>query len=491
MTDLLQALPDFDVGKFSHLLPSLDRHHVTLSDLLTLDAVDIAKRAQVPPGEVRKLADAALGQLHAQLGIRKGPEGDKSENENENNIIHQQWETISTLDQGLDNALGGGIPTRYLTEIVGESGAGKTQFLLSLLLAVQLPADHGGLASRAVYISTEATLSTSRLSQLIRANPRVTTLPADQKPSLNRILTMQTPDLESQDHILRYQLPVAIKRHGIRIVVIDSIAANYRVEFDRKGGSGGGGLDFDAPESAQDRKAGGKAMAARRAHLIQLGAHLRDLARKENIAVVVANQVADRFFGGHAPPTVGSGYPVLRDDVSVSQPNDHISPASSRTLSTGVMSRTPSAGSSTAPPAVVIPPPQQQPHHHDPLTLDHQQRFFTGWGDVPVPPSQLKTPSLGLVWANQLACRIALTRDPGSGSGGWSQGAGMKGRRWMRVVFSAWCAPTDGKGVNFEIWGGGVRAVKDDGAQDGEVEAEGTEKSVKRARLDDIDDGTI
>jgi DNA repair protein RAD57 len=48
MTDLLQVLPDLDSKPYSHLLPSLDRALITTNDLLTLDAADVAKRAQLP-----------------------------------------------------------------------------------------------------------------------------------------------------------------------------------------------------------------------------------------------------------------------------------------------------------------------------------------------------------------------------------------------------------------------------------------------------------
>src|SRR5690606_29343826 len=81
----------------------------------------------------------------------------------------ESWPSlISTLDPDLDAALGGGIPTGRITEFAGESGAGKTQFLLSLCLAVQLPPPRG-LARQALYISTESGLSTSRLAQMLRA----------------------------------------------------------------------------------------------------------------------------------------------------------------------------------------------------------------------------------------------------------------------------------------------------------------------------------
>ena len=39
----------------------------------------------------------------------------------------------------------GGLLLRGITEIVGESSAGKTQLCLQLCLSVQLPIKHGGL----------------------------------------------------------------------------------------------------------------------------------------------------------------------------------------------------------------------------------------------------------------------------------------------------------------------------------------------------------
>lgn len=63
---------------------------------------------------------------------------------------------------------------------------------------------------------------------------------AHKKPSLDQIISVVTPDLESQDHILRYQVPVAIRRHKIGLVVLDSVAANYRAEFERPGANRNG-----------------------------------------------------------------------------------------------------------------------------------------------------------------------------------------------------------------------------------------------------------
>lgn len=118
--------------------------------------------------------------------------------------------------------------------LTANSGAGKTQFLLGLLLATQLPSPHG-LSRSALYISTESALPTTRLSQMLSTHPVLES--ANPKPSLDRVISIVTPDLESQDHILRFQLPVAIRRHNIGLVVLDSVAANYRAEFERPGAS--------------------------------------------------------------------------------------------------------------------------------------------------------------------------------------------------------------------------------------------------------------
>ena len=119
MTDLLQVLPDFETRPFSHLLPSLDSALITTTDLLTLEAPDVAKRAQLPAGELRKLVDALVPALHQQLGFGS----EVAEINGFSDALcapADSWRCISTLDDELDAALGGGIPPGYLVEVTGE-----------------------------------------------------------------------------------------------------------------------------------------------------------------------------------------------------------------------------------------------------------------------------------------------------------------------------------------------------------------------------------
>ncbi|KAH7413170.1 P-loop containing nucleoside triphosphate hydrolase protein [Cadophora sp. MPI-SDFR-AT-0126] len=451
MTDLIAVLPGFPTHQYVRLLPSLERHQVTTADLLTQDCTEIAKRASLPILDVKRLCNAVLDALQGSLGVQEdgnSVQGSSLLRKSGEDVVNC-WHTISTLDDDLDRALGGGIPTGHITEVTGESGAGKTQFLLTLLLAAQLPAPHG-LSSTVLYISTESALPTSRLSQLLGAHP--TLLAASPRPTLDAVISIVTPDLESQDHILRFQVPVAVKRHGIRLIILDSVAANYRAEFERAGGG-----------AASGHKSGAN-MAQRSSELVKLGQLLRELAREQNIAIVVANQVADRFSGAG-----GGSSPVLRRSTQSS-------PLARRSVPGGAMSDSSIGPTSSIPMATDT---GETPFRStmDPMSLDHQQRWFTGWGDDPYPSQlglkNLKTPSLGLIWTTQISCRIALIKRPVYGPSLVADEENERGepvlrkwRRWMKVVFAPHAAPS-GPGVQdaveFEIKGEGLAAKREKG----------------------------
>lgn len=352
---------------------------------------------------------------------------------------------------------------------------------MTLLLSAQLPVPQG-LGKGTIYISTEHPLPTQRLESILKFNPKFRNHTSP--PSLDRVFSIHIPDLETQEHILSYQLPVVVQSKDIGLVIIDSITSNYRAEVGMSRSDDGG-------------RSRGKALAARSIDLIKTGALLRNIARKYCCAIVVANQVLDRFEQRNiflAPECLlrtplSQGTRNRENKIEKEPVNDSLDLRASETVlarsSPLLLSKNSPSPSPSPIPNWPVSTLSQLPSTAllDPrLTLDYQLRFFTGWGDNENHRQEnSKTPALGLAWANQIACRIAIIREgsiintqsafseyddldtrklPESGLGGadWSR-RGL--RRWMRVVFSAW-APgvVEGdKGVEFEIWEGGLRAV--------------------------------
>ena len=65
--------------------------------------------------------------------------------EKKNKTISYPWMSDTVLLEWSINSLGG-ILTQGITEISGESAAGKTQLCLQLCITVQLPREQGGLS---------------------------------------------------------------------------------------------------------------------------------------------------------------------------------------------------------------------------------------------------------------------------------------------------------------------------------------------------------
>lgn len=141
MTDLATILPDFPTKPYSHLIPSLDRHGITVADLLSLDALEIARRATLPILDLRRLAQNVVHALQDDLNIGATTENDSSDGfftssnkygcgtcKRSGTDVLKGWDSISILDPTLDEAIGGGIPTGYVTEITGERWVDDSAF---------------------------------------------------------------------------------------------------------------------------------------------------------------------------------------------------------------------------------------------------------------------------------------------------------------------------------------------------------------------------
>ncbi|XP_072312798.1 DNA repair protein XRCC3 [Eucyclogobius newberryi] len=144
--------------------------------------------------------------------------------------------TLSSGCPVIDRLLGGGLPVGGVTELFGPSAVGKTQLALQFCLSVQYPRQHGGLDSGAVYVSTEDVFPSKRLQQLISEQwvlRRDVPLSLREQTSFSdRVFVEHAADLPSLLTCLSRRLVLLLSRGLVRLVVVDSVAALFRSEFE-------------------------------------------------------------------------------------------------------------------------------------------------------------------------------------------------------------------------------------------------------------------
>ncbi|WWC58013.1 uncharacterized protein I303_100548 [Kwoniella dejecticola CBS 10117] len=303
---------------------------------------------------------------------------------------------VSTGDEGLDRALGGGVRRGCLYELSGESASGKSHLALHLALAFQLPSlssSPGG----SLILTSERDLSTDRLVQLGQ-HLLVTHELSDHaqehraRDLLDNILTNRIADVEALEHTLNYVVPGILEsRTGgssepdsrgasssagtdsgqlpIRLLILDSITALFR-----------GSTNANQAPSAHNAIS----LAERSKHLCIIADLLKSLAVKYDLAVLVINQVSDVF--QRFPPPIANPLPLPL-------PNSQL-PAYSFSQSSQI--HTPIFTGLTD---------SQQPTEEAAMLYKTQSRWFSGENE-----SLKKEAALGIVWANAINVRIMLSR---------------------------------------------------------------------------------
>ena len=288
--------------------------------------------------------------------------------------------------------------------------------MLHLLLAVQLPAPVG-LSKAALYLSTESSLPTGRVTQLLAEHPILKRYTAQAHPktgtgiwpSLDNIYTREMNTLDVQERVMEQWVPLLIERKNIGLVIIDSLTGNYREEFSKTGYS-----------FKQNMVRRAKAMR-------KMGGLLREYARA-GVAVVVVNQVSDRF---RKDGLAISGTPR---SYALSSTQHVSSEAPKATTTRAIMASRLAQTQPTQTPSNTMLDDDRA------MKIALQEQYFSGWGDDPLNQENLKNPWGGIAWTKQLSCRIALIKklDRVTNDGSF--------RRWAKVVFCPW-APSSGPGV--------------------------------------------
>jgi len=286
---------------------------------------------------------------------------------------------------------------------------------------------------------------------MLLSQPQYTDLPPEGRPTTDKVYYIDAHTVEDQDHTVTFKLPEAVRRYDVGLIVIDSIAANFRVEF----------------QGASRKILGERAIA-----LAKLGKTLRKIAHDNGVTIICTNQVADRFDDDRtradklrliSSQGQGSSQTVPKQAsgrATHTQQNAN-APNSMQPPTTHPQKQLPAATQAPGG-SLQAPPSSHQARKEEIISLDFQQRFFTGWGDNGhnSPFEQLKTPALGLTWANQIDARIALkisdtlVRDAAKKGQGESESylrSLGKRRRHLKVVFAPWAAPTMDNGVEYDL----------------------------------------
>lgn len=168
----------------------------------------------------------------------------------------------------LDAITRGGLLTRGITEIYGESSVGKTQLCLQLCLTAQLPVAKGGLGAGAVYLAAEDVFPNKRLHQMASHFQRQWPVMESQKLE-DGVYIQHAGTVEDMWQVVSRKLPLLMEQKHVRLVVIDSLASLYRAEYQ--------------PHQMVDRAQS----------LTDFARNLKQLSDRFNAPIVCINQVTD------------------------------------------------------------------------------------------------------------------------------------------------------------------------------------------------------
>jgi DNA repair protein RadB len=172
---------------------------------------------------------------------------------------------ISAGSYELNRFLFGGYETDIITTIYGPGGSGKSNICL---IVATSQAKKGG---KVIFVDTEGGFSADRFKQ-IHGGDKISI-----ERDLQNILLLKPTSFKEQERAFT-KLLVNVKKGNISLIIIDSIAMLYRLELGE----------------AITSKEEGRISEVNRKLAEQLRT-LNEIARKENIPVIVTNQVYSIF----------------------------------------------------------------------------------------------------------------------------------------------------------------------------------------------------
>jgi DNA repair protein RadB len=172
---------------------------------------------------------------------------------------------ISAGSYDLNKFLFGGYETDIITTLYGPGGSGKSNFCI---LTATSQARKG---NKVIFIDTEGGFSSDRFKQIHQGTKE------EIETSLQNILLLKPTSFKEQQKAFEQMLS-HVKKENISLIIIDSIAMLYRLEL---------GDAITANDSEKISEVNRKL-----ANQLRI---LNEISRKQNIPVVVTNQVYATF----------------------------------------------------------------------------------------------------------------------------------------------------------------------------------------------------
>ncbi|XP_062156428.1 DNA repair protein RAD51 homolog 3 isoform X2 [Alnus glutinosa] len=269
--------------------------YTTLSSLSSVSPSDLARELNISDAEAAQILKVAShgSRLDGSEGGCAAINGAQTAWE----MLHEEemFPRITTSCMDLDNILGGGINCKEVTEIGGVPGIGKTQLGIQLAVNVQIPVDSGGLGGKAIYIDTEGSFMVERALQiaeaciedmsesdgLLRKDFKACQLKMHPNNILENIFYFRVCSYTEQIALTNYLEKFISEHKDVKIVIVDSVTFHFRQDFDD--------------------------MALRTRLLTGMALKLMKLAKAFSVAVVLLNQVTNKYTEGSFQLTLALG----------------------------------------------------------------------------------------------------------------------------------------------------------------------------------------
>lgn len=188
----------------------------SIKDIVVRGAINLSEATGLSPNICNQVCNKARSQLE-QKGVLHAPF---------TNGINKRSETISFGSKNLNNLLGGqGIHTGVITELFGESNAGKTQLCHTLCVMVQLSRSKGGLNGSVIYIDTESSFTAERISSIAE------TRGLDKNKARKKVIVAKPMSSNEQEHYVERAGSIIDQYNNVKLLVIDSVTGLFRAEY--------------------------------------------------------------------------------------------------------------------------------------------------------------------------------------------------------------------------------------------------------------------